>query len=241
MKVLICSLMVTCALGARLDNTYLPPAGARTAGGSSSFLSTPTFAGSSSGFRSSGSAFSGISPATSYGAPSFGGSPTQYSGASSYSTGPQFRILKFDSQNPGDGSYRFDYETENQISQHEAGEVRNAGSDQASSVVRGSYSYTAPDGQHITVNYVADENGFRPEGAHLPTPPPIPEDIQKSLATNAASSSGSYQYPSGGYSDSGAYDGVEISAARSTFSSGQASGRQYLPPTVARAGQGYRY
>ena len=45
----------------------------------------------------------------------------------------------------------------------------------------GSYTYTAPDGSIITVTYTADEQGFRAQGAHLPTPPPIPAEIQKSL------------------------------------------------------------
>lgn len=37
-------------------------------------------------------------------------------------------------------------------------------------VAIGSYSYTAPDGQHISLSYKADANGFQPEGAHLPQP-----------------------------------------------------------------------
>lgn len=47
--------------------------------------------------------------------------------------------------------------------------------------VSGSYSYVGDDGQTYTVTYTADENGYRAEGAHLPTPPPIPEEILKSL------------------------------------------------------------
>lgn len=39
--------------------------------------------------------------------------------------------------------------------------------------MQGSYSYTGPDGIVYTINYIADENGFRAEGAHIPTPPPV--------------------------------------------------------------------
>lgn len=52
--------------------------------------------------------------------------------------------------------------------------------------MQGSYTYTGVDGVVYTITYIADENGFRAEGAHLPTPPPIPEEIQNSLAYNAA-------------------------------------------------------
>lgn len=55
--------------------------------------------------------------------------------------------------------------------------------------VHGSYSYTSPEGQVITVNYVADENGFHPTGDHLPTPPPIPDAILKSLQQTGGGSS----------------------------------------------------
>lgn len=40
--------------------------------------------------------------------------------------------------------------------------------DQPEQVAIGSYSYTAPDGQQISVSYKADAGGFQPEGAHFP-------------------------------------------------------------------------
>ncbi|CAH2984379.1 unnamed protein product [Chilo suppressalis] len=43
----------------------------------------------------------------------------------------------------------------------------------------GSYSYTGDDGKVYSIVYTADENGFQPHGDHLPTPPPIPEAIQR--------------------------------------------------------------
>lgn len=48
-------------------------------------------------------------------------------------------------------------------------------------VQQGSYSYTAPDGQIINIEYTADEFGFRVKGDHIPTPPPISPEIQKGL------------------------------------------------------------
>nr|XP_027239210.1 cuticle protein AMP1A-like [Penaeus vannamei] len=38
----------------------------------------------------------------------------------------------------------------------------------------GSFSYTAPDGTDIHLQYVADENGFQPQGDHLPVAPSSP-------------------------------------------------------------------
>lgn len=51
--------------------------------------------------------------------------------------------------------------------------------------VRGSYKYKDPEGNDIVINYIADENGFVPQGAHLPVAPPIPEAILDALAKNA--------------------------------------------------------
>jgi hypothetical protein len=76
----------------------------------------------------------------------------------------------------------YSYETGNNIIAEETGFLKNVGIENEEALVQhGSYSYTAPDGSIITVTYTADEQGFRAEGAHLPTPPPIPAEIQKSL------------------------------------------------------------
>lgn len=81
--------------------------------------------------------------------------------------------------------YIFSYETGNGIKAQEEGELKPGGEEGIQSAV-GSYSYTAPDGTEIKVEYTADENGFVPVGDHLPTPPPIPPEIQKALDQNAA-------------------------------------------------------
>ncbi|XP_014488063.1 PREDICTED: endocuticle structural glycoprotein SgAbd-2-like [Dinoponera quadriceps] len=82
-----------------------------------------------------------------------------------------------------DGSYSFSYETENGISVSENG-YPQVGPQGQTEVVQGRYSYPAPDGTPITVEYTADENGFHAQGAHIPTPPPIPEAIRRALAAN---------------------------------------------------------
>lgn len=75
------------------------------------------------------------------------------------------------------------YETGNHIQAEEQGYLKTVGDnqDQAALVQIGSYSYTAPDGQVITVEYTADEFGFRVKGDHIPTPPPVSAEIQKGL------------------------------------------------------------
>ncbi|XP_037824902.1 pupal cuticle protein Edg-78E-like [Lucilia sericata] len=72
-----------------------------------------------------------------------------------------------------DGSYNYQFDTTNGIAQQESG----VGGHYAT----GSSQYYSPEGELIQLTYTADENGFQPQGAHLPTPPPIPEAILKSL------------------------------------------------------------
>ncbi|XP_063220025.1 endocuticle structural glycoprotein SgAbd-2-like [Bacillus rossius redtenbacheri] len=91
-------------------------------------------------------------------------------------------ILAYNNEVNPDGSYRWNYETGNGIAAQEQGYLKNPGQkDLEAQVAEGSFSYTGPDGVVYSVSYVADEYGFRPQGAHLPTPPPIPEAILRSL------------------------------------------------------------
>ncbi|XP_022119545.2 cuticle protein 3-like [Pieris rapae] len=88
------------------------------------------------------------------------------------------RIINYHSENNGH-NYHYAYGTENGIKAQEVGQVSKG------TQAEGAFSYTGDDGLTYTVTYTADENGFRPQGAHLPTPPPIPEAILKSLEQNA--------------------------------------------------------
>ncbi|XP_058125209.1 cuticle protein CP14.6-like [Anopheles ziemanni] len=83
------------------------------------------------------------------------------------------QIVRYENVLQDDGHYNYQYETSNGIAAHEEGLGAHS--------ANGAFSYTGPDGVQYRVVYVADENGFRPEGAHLPTPPPTPEHVFKTL------------------------------------------------------------
>ncbi|XP_069996606.1 cuticle protein AMP1B-like [Penaeus vannamei] len=78
---------------------------------------------------------------------------------------------------PNSGFYSVDVETGNGIRTSENGAAGSAGQ----SNVQGSISYVSPEGQVIEITYIADEFGFRPVGAHIPTPPPLPAHALKQL------------------------------------------------------------
>ncbi|XP_017774728.1 PREDICTED: larval cuticle protein LCP-17-like [Nicrophorus vespilloides] len=92
----------------------------------------------------------------------------------------QVQILRQESDINPDGSYTFAYETENGISAQEQGHIVQINKDQVAKTAQGSFQYTSPEGQPISIQYVADENGYQPQG-DLPTPPPVPAAIQRAI------------------------------------------------------------
>ncbi|CAH0701119.1 unnamed protein product [Spodoptera exigua] len=122
------------------------------------------------------------------------GSASAYNGG----YGAHIPILRYENVNSGDGTYRYSYETGNGISAHESGAPRAPGPEGLAVTAEGGFSYRAPDGQQISLTYTADENGFHPVGSHIPTPPPIPEAILRSIEYNRQhGSSGEGRYHHG--------------------------------------------
>jgi len=106
----------------------------------------------------------------------------------------QIPILHMEVKSDGADGYQYAYETGNKIAIQEAGTKHNF---QLATIIQknisgdstkrqGSYSYVAPDGQQVSMSYVADEGGFRPQGSHMPVAPPIPEEIRKAVEQNLA-------------------------------------------------------
>ncbi|KAK9512450.1 hypothetical protein O3M35_000881 [Rhynocoris fuscipes] len=226
------ALAATCTLAARLDNSYLPPRG--TAGAGVGLVGTPFRA--SGGVRySGGGGIIGGGSVSAAGRYSGGGAP-------SAPAGPVIPIISYENNpNQGDGVYSYRYETGNGISAEESGRPSAvSGPEGPGTAAQGSYSYTGPDGVQYTITYTADENGFQAQGAHLPTPPPIPPEILKSLqviqAANAAGGgAGAYNAGAGAYNaGAGSYTG----GAGSSIGGGSAFRRptqSYSPAT------GYQY
>ncbi|TKX27722.1 cuticular protein RR-1 [Spodoptera litura] len=162
-------------------------AGGFGAGGAGGFGAGGRGAGGAGGYGGAGSGFGGAGAG---GAGSgFGG--TQYSGnAYNAAAGGQYnarggnsadanaQILKLNSEVTAEG-FSYDFETSNGIRADARGVATNGVQSQ------GSFAYKGDDGQDYSISYTADENGYQPQGAHLPTPPPIPEEILKSLEQNA--------------------------------------------------------
>lgn len=83
----------------------------------------------------------------------------------------QAQILQYENLVDQFGRFEYSYQTSNGISEQAEG----AGAEYQ----RGSYSYTSPEGTPVEISYLADENGFQPQGNVLPVPHPA---VAKAIA-----------------------------------------------------------
>ncbi|XP_017797389.1 PREDICTED: flexible cuticle protein 12-like [Habropoda laboriosa] len=82
---------------------------------------------------------------------------------------PAVLVKEVPSDNIGLGGYNYGYELSDGQAKHETAELVEGGAEGAFLRVRGSFSFVDPlTNVPYTVNYVADENGFQPQGEHIP-------------------------------------------------------------------------
>lgn len=80
--------------------------------------------------------------------------------------------------------FKYAYELDNSVKVEQQGALKGEDIWQ----VGGNQAWTSPEGEQINLQYVADENGYQVISASpaLPTPPPIPEAIQRAIEWIAA-------------------------------------------------------
>ncbi|XP_076031996.1 uncharacterized protein LOC143019904 [Oratosquilla oratoria] len=81
-----------------------------------------------------------------------------------------FREVNNEYEQGSDGAYRFSYSLPDQ----ERHEERNS-----DGTVTGSYAFVDDAGEEVSVKYVADEDGFRPESDALPQVPEYTDEVKK--------------------------------------------------------------
>lgn len=73
------------------------------------------------------------------------------------------------SDNVGLGGYNYGYQLSDGQTKEETAELVSGGTDGQFLKVRGSFQFVDPiTNVAYTVSYIADENGFQPQGEHLP-------------------------------------------------------------------------
>ncbi|GLV39276.1 Cuticular protein 49Af [Carabus blaptoides fortunei] len=90
-------------------------------------------------------------------------------------------IVSQDSSIEPDGSYHYNFETADGTKAEQAGTLKVFDKEHAGQAVNGRVSYQGDDGKTYTLTYTADENGFQPQGDHIPVAPPVPEPILRAL------------------------------------------------------------
>ncbi|XP_059059291.1 larval cuticle protein LCP-22-like [Achroia grisella] len=109
--------------------------------------------------------------------------PRPASPSRSSSSDQTANIIRYDNDVNPDGSYSYAVETDNGIAAQAQGTPRDFGGNPpiVPVVAQGSYSWVSPEGEQIAISYVADENGYQPQGNAIPTPPPVPAQIARAL------------------------------------------------------------
>nr|AAV73780.1 cuticle protein 13 [Antheraea yamamai] len=72
-------------------------------------------------------------------------------------------LLKYNYENDGTGLYNYAFEQSDGTKQEQHGELRNAGTENESLFVKGSFTWIGPDGVTYIVRYEAGEEGYKPE------------------------------------------------------------------------------
>uniref|UniRef100_A0A1B0G040 Uncharacterized protein n=1 Tax=Glossina morsitans morsitans TaxID=37546 RepID=A0A1B0G040_GLOMM len=78
-------------------------------------------------------------------------------------------VLRYESDVRPDG-YKFGFETSDGTQHDAEGQLKNLDKDHDALVVHGSFSFVDKEGHKYQVDYVADEYGYQPKGAHLHHP-----------------------------------------------------------------------
>merc|ERR1711911_346630 len=71
---------------------------------------------------------------------------------------PNVAILSSNVDADPNGTYKFNFETEDGVKRDQEGSLKQITEEAAGAVSSGSYSYTDPDGNVVSLSFVADEN-----------------------------------------------------------------------------------
>ncbi|XP_014099673.1 endocuticle structural glycoprotein SgAbd-3 [Bactrocera oleae] len=80
-----------------------------------------------------------------------------------------------------DGKFHYHYELGDGSKASQDGVLKKVDAEHDGESIEGKFAFVADDGKEYLVSYIADENGYQPVGEHLPTPPPVPESVLKTL------------------------------------------------------------
>ncbi|XP_065369449.1 endocuticle structural glycoprotein SgAbd-3 [Calliphora vicina] len=80
-----------------------------------------------------------------------------------------------------DGKFHYHYELGDGSRATQDGVLKQVDAEHDGEAIEGRFAFIADDGHEYALSYTADENGYRPVGAHLPTPPPTPDSVLKTL------------------------------------------------------------